>query len=120
MTFILLNNGSQAWEERCWQFRDAKEKLLSAAFQGKGENSQLNKERGKKTHPEVAKISSKEGSSLVSQRIKDLALALQRLRSLLWLEFNPWPGNMHVPEVQPKTKQPKQNTVATNPLCMKL
>lgn len=30
-------------------------------------------------------------SSLVSQWIKDLALSLQWLRSLLWCRFNPWP-----------------------------
>ena len=32
-------------------------------------------------------------SSLLAQQIKDLALSLQLLRSLLWLRFDPWPGN---------------------------
>ena len=28
--------------------------------------------------------------------VKDLALSLQELWSLLWLGFNPWPGNVHI------------------------
>ena len=29
---------------------------------------------------------------------KDLALSLRQLRSLPWHEFNPWPGNFHMPQ----------------------
>ena len=32
-------------------------------------------------------------SSLVAQWVKNLALSLKQLRSLLWHGFNPWPGN---------------------------
>ena len=34
-------------------------------------------------------------SSLVTQRVKDPALSLQWLRSLLCHKFDPWPGNLH-------------------------
>ena len=30
------------------------------------------------------------------QQIKDPALSLQQLASLLWLRFHPWPGHFHV------------------------
>ena len=30
------------------------------------------------------------------QQVKDLALSLQWLRSLLWLWLDPWPGNFHM------------------------
>ena len=33
----------------------------------------------------------------MAQRVKDLASSLQRLRSLLWRRFDPWPGNFHMP-----------------------
>ena len=36
-------------------------------------------------------------SSLVAQWVKDPML------SLLWCEFDPWPGNFHMPLAQPKT-----------------
>ena len=36
------------------------------------------------------------------QWIKDPALSLQRLRSLLWHGFDPWPRNLHMLWVQPK------------------
>ena len=35
-------------------------------------------------------------SSLVVQRVKDLALSLQRLRLLLWLGFDPWSWNFYI------------------------
>ena len=38
-------------------------------------------------------------SSLVLHRVKDLAL------SLLWQGFDPWPRNVHMPQVQPKEKK---------------
>ena len=32
---------------------------------------------------------------LVAQQVKDPALSLQQLRSLLWYRFDPWLGNFH-------------------------
>ena len=43
------------------------------------------------------------GSSQVAQQVKDLAL------SLLWHQFDPWPGNFCMLWVWPKQKQ-KQKT----------
>ena len=40
--------------------------------------------------------------------LKDLVLSRQWLRSLLWLGFNPWPGNFPVPWAQPKKNKQKQ------------
>ena len=48
-----------------------------------------------------------ERSSFVVQWVKDLALSLQQLWSLLWHKFDPWPKNFHMPQVQAKTKQNK-------------
>ena len=36
------------------------------------------------------------GSSFVAQWVKDLALSLQQLGSLLWCGFDLWPGNFYV------------------------
>ena len=44
------------------------------------------------------------GSSLVAQKVKDLALSLQWLGLLLWRRSDPWPGNYHVPWVWPKKR----------------
>ena len=38
----------------------------------------------------------------MAQQVKDLVLSLQWLGFLLWHRFDPWPGNFHVPQVQPK------------------
>ena len=44
-----------------------------------------------------------ERSFPVAQQVKDLALSLLWLRSLLWCcGFNPWPGNFCIPQVWPK------------------
>ena len=43
----------------------------------------------------------------MAQRVKDLALSLQWLESLLWHRFNPWPGKIHMPQVQPKKAMSK-------------
>ena len=40
-----------------------------------------------------------------TQQVKDLALSLQHLGSLLWHEFNPWSGNFHMPQAGPKKKK---------------
>ena len=56
----------------------------------------------------------KEGSyqsSLLAQWAKDLALSLLWHGLLLWLKFNPWPGNFHMPWAWPKNKT-KQNQEA--------
>ena len=41
--------------------------------------------------------------------VKDLALSLLWLRSLLWCGFSPWPGSFYMLQVQPerKTFQPR-------------
>ena len=44
-------------------------------------------------------------SSLVAQWVKDLALPLQQLGSLLWHMFLYWPGNFHMLQVQSKKKK---------------
>ena len=44
------------------------------------------------------------GISLVAQQVKDLMLSLQWLGLLLWHGFDPWPGNFHMPWVQPAKK----------------
>ena len=41
----------------------------------------------------------------MAQQVKDLALSLLWFKSLLWRKFNPWPRNIHMPQVWPKTKQ---------------
>ena len=46
--------------------------------------------------------SCKIGSSLMVQQVKDPTLSLLWLGSLLWLRFDPWPGNFCMPQVQPK------------------
>jgi len=38
-------------------------------------------------------------SSLVAQQVKNLALSLQQLGSLLWCSFSPWPGDFHLLQV---------------------
>ena len=43
------------------------------------------------------------------QWVKDPALSLQRLRSLLWFEFNPPPRNFHQPRGSDPTPPPKSN-----------
>ena len=42
------------------------------------------------------------------QHVKDPALSLQQLGSLLWHGFAPWPGNFHMLQMQPKKKQKKK------------
>jgi len=41
----------------------------------------------------------------VGQQVKDLALSLHLLRSLLWAGFDPMLGNFQMPQVQPKKKK---------------
>ena len=48
------------------------------------------------------------GSSLVVQQVKDQALLLQWLRSLVWRRFTLWLGNFYMPQVKPKKKKKKQ------------
>ena len=39
----------------------------------------------------------------MAQQVKDLALSLLWLR--LWCGFNPWPGNLPMPQVWPKKEK---------------
>ena len=39
--------------------------------------------------------------------VKDPVLSLLWLRSLLWLGFDPWPRNFHIPQDQAEKKQQK-------------
>ena len=43
-------------------------------------------------------------SSLVVQQVKDQVLSLQRLWSLPWRGFDPWPGNFHMLQAWPKER----------------
>ena len=43
-------------------------------------------------------------SSLVAQWVKELALSLLCLGSLLWHRFDPWPGNFCMSWARPKKK----------------
>ena len=57
------------------------------------------------------------GSSLVVKQIKDLALLQLCHGPQLQLSFDPWPGNFHMLQVQPKNKnKTKQNTVTSENL----
>ena len=50
-------------------------------------------------------------SSPVAQRVKDLALSLQWLGSLLWFGFDRWPwGIPHARSITQKKKQNKKKT----------
>ena len=42
------------------------------------------------------------------QRVKDPALSLQWLGSLLWREFDPWPGKFYILRMKPKKKKKKK------------
>ena len=43
----------------------------------------------------------------MSQWVKDLALSLQQLKSLLWHQFNPLPRNFYMLWAQPKKEKKK-------------
>ena len=47
------------------------------------------------------------------QWVKDPALSLLWLGSMLWLGFDPWPGNLHMPWAWPKKKKKKELLKAT-------
>ena len=48
-------------------------------------------------------------SPLVAQPVKDPALSLQRLGSLLWHGLDPWLGSVHMPQARPKEKEEEQD-----------
>ena len=48
------------------------------------------------------------GSSLSAQKVKDGALSLQLLGSLLWCRFDPQPRTFHILQVWPKKKKKKK------------
>ena len=50
----------------------------------------------------IKKQNKTQGSSLLVQWVKDSASSLQRLGSLLWRGFDPWPGNFQMLWVWPK------------------
>ena len=61
-------------------------------------------------------------SFLVAQWVKDLALSLLWLRSLLWYKFDLWSGNFHMLKVRPnqtptKKKQRKKENSVMIVLC---
>ena len=59
----------------------------------------------------------KSRSSIVAQQVKDPVL-LQWCGTLLWLWFDPWPGNFHMRQAWPKKpKKSKCLTVAYTPQC---
>ena len=47
-------------------------------------------------------------SSLVVQQVRDLAVSLQQLGSLLWCGFNSWARNFHMMRAQLKKKKKKR------------
>ena len=53
-------------------------------------------------------------TSLVVQCVKDPALSLLWLRSLLWREFDPWPGNFHMLQIWPKKKKGETKDIFCN------
>lgn len=53
-------------------------------------------------------------SSLVAQRIKDLALSLHWLGSLLWLGLDPWPGKFHMPRAWQKERKEGRNSTPSS------
>ena len=44
----------------------------------------------------------------MAQQVKDPVLSLQQLRSLLRHRFDPWPRNLHMPQVCPPPKKKKK------------
>ena len=42
--------------------------------------------------------------------VKDPDLSLLWIGSLLWCQFNPWPGNLYMPQVPPKKKKKEEST----------
>ena len=49
------------------------------------------------------------------QQVKDLALPLLWLRSLLWHRFGSWPGNVHMLQARPKKKKESWSTHSRGP-----
>ena len=47
-------------------------------------------------------------SSFAAQQVKALALSLQWFGSLLWHEFDPWPGNFHMPQSWPVERKKRR------------
>ena len=46
-----------------------------------------------------------------------MALSLQRLGSLLWHGFDPWPGNLHMLQAQPITNKQTRQVLLNRLLC---
>ena len=59
------------------------------------------------------------GGLVVAQGVKDSASLLLWHRLKLWLGFDSWPRNFHIPWVRPKKKKKKKNRTEQNkPLCL--
>ena len=56
----------------------------------------------------------KEGRSLAIQQVKYLVLSLQWFGVLLWLRFDSWPGNFHIPWAWPKNKNREKASKQAN------
>ena len=44
----------------------------------------------------------------MAQQVKDLAMSLQWLQSLVWHVFDPWPGNFYILWLGQKKKKKKK------------
>ena len=49
----------------------------------------------------------------MGQQVKDPALSLQWLGSLLWCRFDPWPRDFHMPWTWPKQNKRKKKPLKT-------
>ena len=65
------------------------------------------------SHLKAGEISN-DGSSLVVQWVKYLALSFQWPQLLLWHGFDPWLGNFHMPWAQAKKKKKKKKKKKSN------
>lgn len=50
----------------------------------------------------------------MDQHIKDLALSVQQLRSLLWRQFDPWPKSFLMPWAWPKKREREREGLVQN------
>ena len=56
----------------------------------------------------------------MAQQVRNMALSLKWLGSLLWLGFDPWPGNFNGGEGQPKKKKKKEIRLSNNKIIIVL
>ena len=89
----------------CWCSRRGEISLFKISFKWQRTWSYF---CGRHTFPVKNKF---DWNSLVAQRVKDLALSLLGLGSLLWCRFNPWPGNSRMLWVRPKKKKKRVSLI---------